>query len=478
MDYKGKYERVPVSVEILADTETTIGLIKKIASKSENCFLLESVEGGEKWGRYSFIGFNPEATVTAHGGETILNHSAGRKETLKCNPINTLRGMFSGKAPVFDYLPRFTGGLVGYFGYDMVRYFEDLPDTGADRGFPDCCLMVVNSLIAYDNITQKLILISNVNLKGDIGENYRRATEEIVAMFDLLKEPGESSEEIPRGAKPQWKSNLTKSEYEQMVEQAKQHIVDGDIFQVVLSQCFEAEYAGSLLNAYRELRISNPSPYMFYLKFGGMELAGSSPETLLRLQNGVLETCPIAGTRPRGQSPQEDERLERELLSDEKELSEHNMLVDLGRNDLGRVSRFGSVKVEDYQKIVRYSQVMHITTLVSSQLEEGLDAFDALASILPAGTLSGAPKVMAMTLIDRFEKTRRGPYGGAVGYVGFDGNMDVCITIRTAVKKDGIAYVQAGAGIVADSDPASEYDESCNKARALLLAIEKAGELQ
>lgn len=471
-EYAKSYSRVPISLEVFADTDTTIGLVSKLEKRADCCFLLESVEGGEKWGRYSFLGFGPATTVTARGGKATI--ADGGVTRVVDDPVRALRELVAGGAPNLPYLPRFTGGLVGYFGYDCVRYFEDIPDENPDdAGFPDYCAMVADRLIVYDNMRQKLILIANMSSSGDTAGNYERACAELLALRDTVRQ-AYCTEGSGPASRLEWKSNYTKEEFERMVEKAKEHIVDGDIFQVVLSQRFETEMPQSLFYTYRMLRTTNPSPYMYYLRFSDVEVAGASPETLLRLENGRLETCPIAGSRPRGGTPERDAELERELLGDEKELSEHNMLVDLARNDLGRVSSFGSVEVSDYKRVARYSQIMHLTTLVSSKLLPGLDAVDALGSVLPAGTLSGAPKVMAMKLIDRYENRRRGPYGGAVGYIGFNGNMDVCITIRTILKRGNKAFVQSGAGIVADSVPENEYYESINKAKALILAADAA----
>jgi anthranilate synthase component 1 len=480
ISFSEKYSRIPVSLEIFADTDTTISLLERLEKRGDCCFLLESVEGGQKWGRYSFLGFGPATTASARGGKITVTQPDGTVSE-SGDPIGTLRGLLTGGAPYIDYLPRFTGGAVGYFGYDCIRYFEDIPDENLDDGgFPDFCVMIADKLIVYDNMGQKLILIANMSTKGNAELNYKKACDSLTEMYEIVRRAKDTSISGKKNAdnvKPQWKSNFTKQEFEDIVTKAKENIVDGDIFQVVLSQRFEAKMAGSLFDTYRVLRSTNPSPYMYYLKFGDIEIAGTSPETLLRLERGRLETCPIAGSRPRGKTEQEDEAFGRELLLDEKELSEHNMLVDLARNDLGRVSSIGSVKLKDYKSLVRYSQIMHLTSLVESQLSSGSDALDALGSVLPAGTLSGAPKVMAMKLIDKYENRRRGPYGGAVGYLGFDGNMDVCITIRTIVKNGDTAYVQAGAGIVADSVPENEYYESCNKAKAVLLAAEKAGDI-
>jgi anthranilate synthase component 1 len=479
LSFSEKYTRIPVSLEIFADTDTTIGLLERLKKRGDCCFLLESVEGGQKWGRYSFLGFGPATTASARGGKITVTQPDGT--TNECDdPIGTLRGLLSGGAPYIDYLPRFTGGAVGYFGYDCIRYFENIPDENLDDGgFPDFCVMIADKLIVYDNMGQKLILIANMNTKdnADVAVSYKKACDSLTEMYEIVRQanaPANGGKINADLVKPQWKSNYTKQEFEEIVTKAKKNIIDGDIFQVVLSQRFETKMEGSLFDTYRVLRSTNPSPYMYYLRFGEIEIAGASPETLLRLERGRLETCPIAGSRPRGKTTQEDEALGNELLLDEKELSEHNMLVDLARNDLGRVSSIGSVKLTDYKSLVRYSHIMHLTSLVESQLASGSDALDALGSVLPAGTLSGAPKVMAMKLIDKYENRRRGPYGGAAGYIGFDGNMDVCITIRTIVKNGDTAYVQAGAGIVADSVPENEYYESCNKAKAVLVAAEKA----
>lgn len=477
--YAGEYGRVPISLEIYADTDTTIGIMSKLGARADCAFLLESISGGEKWARYSFLGFGPAQTIYAKSGKATVTGVDGRAKVYD-NPVAMIRKMLSGRAPQIPYLPRFTGGLVGYFGYDCIRYFENLPDDNPDDAeFPDFYAMAANRLVVYDNVKQKFILIENISTDGNIDENYRKACETLELMKRIVRQAGKMPvpETVKEQVQPEWKSNMSKPEFENMVEKAKKHIVDGDIFQIVLSQRFESEIKGSLLDTYRVLRTSNPSPYMYYLKFGEIEIAGSSPETLLRLENGVLESCPIAGSRPRGKTPEEDARFEAELVLDEKELSEHNMLVDLARNDLGRVSKFGSVKVKEYKKVAKYSQIMHLTSLVSSEIKEGFDAVDALGCALPAGTLSGAPKVMAMKLIDKYENRRRGPYGGAVGYLGYDGNMDVCIMIRTIVKNGSRAYVQAGAGIVADSVPETEYYETCNKAKAALLASLKTREI-
>ena len=477
-EFGGDYRRVPVTLEIAADMETPVRLLKTLKRENGSCFLLESMEGGEKWGRYSFIGCDPVCIVTAAHGKTIVSVPGRADEESESDPFETVRELLAErKAPTFDYLPRFAGGAVGFFGYDMVRCAEKLPDGLPNEGdYPDMRLLIVDKLVAYDNVRQKLIIIVSMPTDGDIAENYRRATEEIGKIRSLIRRDDLPAEPVRAVKKPVWHSNFTQEQFEEIVRKAKENIRNGDIFQVVLSRRFTAKLEADLFDVYRVLRIGNPSPYMYYLKLGDVEIAGASPETLVRLENGRLETCPIAGSRPRGRTEEEDRALERELRSDGKELAEHNMLVDLGRNDIGRVSRIGSVRVKDYAHVARYSHIMHLTTLVTGELADGRDAFDALRSLLPAGTLSGAPKVRAMELIEQYENWRRGPYGGAVGYIGFNGDMDVCIAIRTIAKKNGVAFVQAGAGVVADSVPEREYIESENKAKAVLLAAEQAGE--
>ncbi|HCB99883.1 MAG TPA: anthranilate synthase component I [Ruminococcaceae bacterium] len=475
----GKYGCIPLSMEIYADMETPVHLMYRLAAKHDNCFLLESVEGGKKWGRYSFLGFDPLFVITVKDGKTTFDSGEGKSETVTGDPYEQIRKKLAPfRSPILSGLPRFTGGAVGYFSYDMVRYAEDLPDHNLDDVHcPDCSLMVSKKLIVYDNVKQKIIIIVNASTQGDFKASYEEAVQEIKAIHQMIRAESAPVVSTPHET-PEWESNMTKQEFMDMVVKAKENIRNGDIFQVVLSQRFSTKIEGSLFDLYRVLRATNPSPYLYYLKIAGAEVAGASPETLVRLENGLLENCPIAGSRPRGKTPEEDVALEKELLADAKELSEHNMLVDLGRNDLGRVSEFGSVKVVEHGKVVRYSQIMHITSLVTAQIRKDLDAYDALRAILPAGTLSGAPKVRAMELIDQYENRRRGLYGGAVGYLGFDGNMDVCIAIRTVFAKDGKAYVQSGAGIVADSVPETEYQESINKAKAALLASEKEGEIE
>jgi len=465
------YTILPVSREIYADIKTPIALLKAIDSISHRYYLLESVEGGEAWGRYSFLGFDPVTQVTCKDNRIEINNGTLFKLEGQ-NPTAVVREILSQyKTPHFDFLPPFTGGFVGYFAYDFIKYFEKTlqPKSIDIDNFNDMELMLFDKVIAYDHLKQKIIIIINVKTEA-LEEGYRKASFEIDNIIKLIKQ--NVSEAVSKPVlKSEIQSDISKSKYEEMVRKAKEHIFNGDIFQVVLSRRFTAKMEGSLMDTYRVLRTTNPSPYMFFIKTKDVEIAGTSPETLVKLQNGRLATFPLAGTRPRGTTDAEDKQIEEELMQDEKELSEHNMLVDLGRNDLGRISKFGSVKVKDYLKVLRFSHVMHIASEVNSEIREDKDALDAIMSVLPAGTLSGAPKIRACEIIDDLENARRGIYGGAVGYIDFSGNMDTCIAIRMAVKKDDNVYVQAGAGIVADSVPESEYLECENKAMAVIRAL-------
>jgi anthranilate synthase component I len=470
---------VPVAIEMFADMETPVSVFKRFEATSRFCFLLDSVEGGEKWARYSFIGRDPVLRIRSEGGVTTLEHRDGRTETISdVGPVAAVRRTLERfRAAHVPGLPRLSGGAVGYFGYDLVRYVEHLPDAPPDDlGLPECEFLVVDEMIVFDLLRQKLVLVVHLPTTGDFDAAYDGAAARLERLRDaLLDRPTvfrPRTGDAPEKAAPP-RSNLTKERFCEMVETAKEHIRAGDIFQVVLSQRFTTKAPAEPFDVYRVLRVSNPSPYMFYLKSDGYRIAGASPEMLVRCVDGVVETCPIAGTRRRGATPEEDAALEAELLADEKELSEHRMLVDLGRNDIGRVAEFGSVEVSESMKVMRYSHVMHITSNVKGRLRQGLTAFDALEAVLPAGTLSGAPKVRAMQIIDALEPTRRGIYGGAIGYISFDGNLDSCITIRTVVFKDGTAYVQAGAGIVADSVPEREYEETVAKAAAMVDAIQR-----
>jgi anthranilate synthase component 1 len=472
---------VPVAMDEPADTETPVSVFMRFKDTSPYCFLLDSVEGGEKWARYSFIGRDPLLTIRVKDGAAALNYRGGSAEEIKGNPFEIIRGVMGRfRGAKVPGLPRFTGGAVGFFGYDLVRSVENLPNPPPDDlGFPDCHFIVADEVLAFDHLRQKLTLIVNMPTAGDIPLNYRRACERLDSISRSLHASrwmAGGPEAGPNPAKDaQPMSNMSRERYCDIVRKAKEYIVDGDIFQVVLSQRLTLPAPPDPFEVYRKLRVSNPSPYMFYLKFDDYCVAGASPEMLVRVEDGVAETCSLAGTRGRGATQEEDEALEAGLLRDEKELAEHRMLVDLGRNDLGKVSEFGSVKPTQHLKVLRYSHVMHISSIVQGKLRKDRTAFDALTAVLPAGTLSGAPKIRAMEIVDELEPTRRGPYGGATGYVSFDGNMDCCITIRTVLFKDGRATVQAGAGIVADSVPETEYEETMNKAGALIKALKEAG---
>lgn len=470
----GKYDVVPVSCEILSDFTTPIETIRILKNASTHAYMLESAQADEKWGRYTFLGFDPKLEITCINGEITY----GDKTEKTDDPSKIIREIMSHfRSPRLPYLPSFTGGLVGYFSYDYLGYAEptakrDVIDT---ENFKDVDLMLFDKVIAFDHVRQKLIFITNMSLK-DIDEGYKEATEELEALADLVRN-GVKAEENDGKLLSEVTPLFSKEEYCAMVEKAKRHIHEGDIFQIVLSNRLSASFEGSLLNTYRILRTINPSPYMFYFAGTDVEVAGASPETLVKLEDGVLHTFPLAGTRPRGKTEEEDRRLEAELLADEKELAEHNMLVDLGRNDLGKISKFGTVEVEKLRSIERYSHVMHIGSTVRGDIAEGYDALDAIEAVLPAGTLSGAPKIRACQLIGDLENNKRGIYGGAIGYIDFTGNMDTCIAIRIAYKKNGKVFVRSGAGIVADSVPEKEYEECLNKAKAVLNSLTLAQEV-
>ncbi len=469
----GKYDVVPISCELFSDFTTPIEAMRILKNVSTHCFMLESAQSNDRWGRYTFLGLEPKMEITCIGGELKAGDISIRTD----DPSAFLRKLMSGyRSPHFDYLPPFTGGLVGYFAYDYLAYSEPevKREVEDNEAFKDVDLMLFDKLIAFDNVRQKLILIANMKL-DDIPVNYNKAIMEIKQLAHLLKH-GEKYNEPEAKLLGEVTPLFNKEEYCAMVDRAKEHIREGDIFQIVLSNRLSAPFEGSLFNTYRVLRTINPSPYMFYFSGTDVEVAGASPETLVKLENGVLHTFPLAGTRPRGKTEEEDRELERELLSDEKELAEHNMLVDLGRNDLGKISRFGTVEVEKLHSIERFSHVMHIGSTVRGTIREDKDALDAIEAVLPAGTLSGAPKIRACQLIGDLENNKRGIYGGAIGYIDFAGNMDTCIAIRIAYKKNGRVFVRSGAGIVADSDPEKEYQECLNKARAALRALELAQE--
>ena len=471
----GRYDVLPVSCEILADICTPIEALKILKNVSTHCYLLESAQPSEKWGRYTFLGLDPKMEITCRNGVM----KAGELTFETQNPSQVLREILAQyKSPRFAYLPTFTGGLVGYFAYDYLGYSEPKARTKAQdtENFKDVDLMLFDQVVAFDNLKQKIVLIVNMPLQPDTLEtNYNKAVLRLNRLAQLLQ-TGTQKQEPAGRLLDEPKPLFEKTAYCRMVEKAKHAIREGEIFQIVLSNRLAAPFEGSLLGAYRMLRTINPSPYMFYFSGTDVEVAGASPETLVKLENGVLHTFPLAGTRPRGKTDEEDKALEAELLSDEKELAEHNMLVDLGRNDLGRVSRFGTVEVEKLHSIERYSHVMHIGSTVRGVLRPECDALDAIEAVLPAGTLSGAPKIRACQLIGELENNKRGIYGGAIGYIDFTGNMDTCIAIRIAYKKNGQVFVRSGAGIVADSVPEKEYQECINKAQAVVSALRQAQE--
>ena len=471
---------IPLYREILADYETPVSAFAKI-DHGPTAYLLESVAGGENWARYSFLGSGSSAVIREEKGDLVLIRG---KKNLRIqsrgNPLERLRELMEEYRPVtVPGLPRFVGGAVGYFSYDMVRTFEDLPALRKDSlGMPDFAFLLTDTLLIFDNVSQKIKVVANAYLEStkerDIRDAYRHATARIEKMIARLKRPVRQPRQKRRRKPITFTSNMNKADFEKMVTRTKEYIRSGDIVQAVLSQRWETQIHTTPFQLYRALRVINPSPYMYYLRVAGVELVGSSPETLVRCEDGQISLRPIAGTRRRGQTPEEDQDLARQLLADEKERAEHVMLVDLGRNDVGRVAARGSVKVESLMQVERYSHVMHIVSQVTGQLEKGKSVYDVMRACFPAGIVSGAPKIRAMEIIEELEPTRRGPYAGAVGYFGFSGNMDMCINIRTVVIKGRQAYIQAGAGIVADSIPEHEYEETCNKARAMMKAIELA----
>ena len=469
-----EYTLAPVSIEILSDFITPIEAMRILKAASTHAYLLESAKAHENWGRYTFLGFEPELSISCINGKMNVD---GKE--FECNdPSNYLRELLKKyKSPRIPSLPPFTGGLVGYFSFDFINYKEPHTKTDIDdgEGFKDIDLMLFKDVIAFDNVKQKIILITNIELNKDISVEYEKAIKRLNSIKELLYTGKKSFE----GGKllSEVTPLFSKDEFSKMIDKAKYHIKEGDIFQIVLSNRLQANFEGSLFDTYRVLRTVNPSPYMFYFSGTDVEVAGASPETLVKLEDGILHTFPLAGTRQRGKTEKEDKELEEELLADEKELAEHNMLVDLGRNDLGKISKFGSVVVEKFHSIERYSHVMHIGSTVRGEIRPEYDALNALEAVLPAGTLSGAPKIRACQLIEELENNKRGIYGGAIGYIDFTGNMDTCIAIRLAYKKNGKVFIRSGAGIVADSDPDKEYMESINKAGAVVDALKKAQEI-
>lgn len=471
------YKVVPVSKEIMADIRTPMEVLKVLQRESSHCYMLESVEEQEKWGRYTFLGFEPTLEVTCVDGRMSVKGEKDFCQDVK-HPREVIRKILEEyRSPKIEGLPSFTGGLVGYFSYDYAKYCEPTLklDAKDEEKFKDVDLMLFDKVIAFDNFRQKIVVIVNVKTEK-IEQEYQKAILEIDRIIELIKH-GKPADIVPGKLKSDFRKLFDKEAYCQMVEKAKRYIYEGDIFQVVLSNRLEADFEGSLLNAYRVLRTTNPSPYMFYFSSDDIEVAGASPETLVKLEHGILHTFPLAGTRPRGRDKEEDDRLKQELLADEKERAEHNMLVDLGRNDIGKISKFGSVEVEKYMSVEKYSHVMHIGSTVRGEIREDKDALDAVDAILPAGTLSGAPKIRAMEIINELENNKRGIYGGAIGYIDFTGNLDTCIAIRIAFKKNGKVFVRSGAGIVADSIPANEYQECINKAKAVMNALHAGEEI-
>ncbi len=469
---------VPVYREIVADLETPVSAYMKIAQGQDHSFLLESVEKADTIGRYSFLGANPSIVFQSRGRNVTITRNGEPEHFESDDPLNALRDLMAGYTPIaVEGVPYFHGGAVGYIGYDQVRFFETLPDENPDPlGLPDLYFMITDTILIFDHVNNRLKVVSNAHVQEDADAAYNEAVRKIEELIRVLRRPlmvhterfhaGQLNDDI--------RSNFTREDFCAAVEKAKEYIRGGDIFQVVLSQRFERDLYVSPISLYRALRCINPSPYMTLVEFPDVTLVGSSPEVMTQVRDRRCMVRPIAGTRRRGASRAEDLALEQELLVDEKELAEHIMLVDLGRNDVGRVSKPGSVKPSRLMTIERYSHVMHIVSEVEGDLNEGEDAYSALRGTFPMGTVSGAPKIRAMEIIDELENLRRGPYSGGCGYISFSGDMDTCIIIRTMVLKDGVVYVQAGAGIVYDSDPEREYEETVNKARALFRAVEFA----
>lgn len=477
-----QYKRIPVAYELFSDIATPIEVLRILKGMSNHCYMLESIEDAENWGRYSFLGFDPLLEFTCQNnvvqikGDCEFNKFNEEIITIKTdNPSEIIRDLIrKNKSPKLESLPPFTGGFVGYFAYDYIKYSElslKLDAENQDQ-FKDIDIMLFDKVIAFDNFRQKIIIIFNMKT-DDLENNYKKACDELKGIADLIIN-GQKAEFQPLKLKSDFKPVFSREEYGEMVLKAKEYIRQGDIFQVVLSNRIEAEIEGSLFDTYRVLRTTNPSPYMFYFSSNDIEIAGASPETLVKVNNTKLYTFPLAGTRPRGKTVEEDLELEKELLADEKELAEHNMLVDLGRNDIGRIAEIGSVAVDKYMSVERFSHVMHIGSTVTGKLRKDLDSLSALDSILPAGTLSGAPKIRACEIINELEDNKRGIYGGAIGYVDLSGNLDTCISIRIAFARNNKVFIRSGAGIVADSVPDAEFDESMNKAAAVINALKTA----
>lgn len=477
-EFAGKgFRTVPVSRSILADIRTPIEVLNALMRVDNHCYILESIEDKQRWGRYTFIGFEPILEFVCDNGTTRITENGKTTVIEDSNPSDEIRSIIARfRCPRFKDQPPFTGGLVGYISYDYIKYAEPSLKLKAydDADFKDADLMLFDKVIVFDNFRQTITVIAHADC-SDPEKGYGDAVSQIDRVIDIIRN-GKARDHIPSRLLSDFRETHDREKFEGMVEKAKEYIREGDIFQCVPSNRLEADFEGSLMDVYRILRTTNPSPYMFYLSGSDIEVAGASPETLVKLQDGVLHTFPLAGTRPRGATTEEDVALENELLSDEKELAEHNMLVDLGRNDLGKVSKFGTVEVEKYMEIERYSHVMHIGSTIRGEIRDDKDAMDAIEAVLPAGTLSGAPKLRACQIIDSLENCKRGIYGGAIGYIDLSGNMDMCIAIRIAYRRGNKVFVRAGAGIVADSVPENEYNESVNKAKAVVLAIKRASE--
>ncbi len=468
----GDFKSVPITKTIDLSCDT-IEIYKKLKNISKNVFILESCEDNKNLGRYSFLGFDPILEITAKDGVVKIN-SAMTIEIKDATPHKYIRQILDGrKSPKIESLPPFTGGLVGYFSYDFIKYSVPKLKLNAndEENFNDVDLMLFDKVIAIDNLENKIILVVNITTEN-LEKNYNNALLELVKMQNII-ENGETLTEEKGKLLSELKPTFEKAQFMDMVKKAKNYIFEGDIFQVVLSNRLSANFSGSLIDIYKKLKKKNPSPYMFYFSSNDIEMAGASPETLVKVLDKKVMTYPLAGTKPRGKTAELDTILEKELLSDEKEIAEHNMLVDLGRNDIGKISEFGTVKVEEYMKILKFSTVMHIGSTVTGTVKNDKDALDAVDAILPAGTLSGAPKIRAMEIIDELENEKRGVYGGAIGYLDFNGNIDTCIAIRLAFKKNNKIFIRSGAGIVMDSDPASEYDECINKAKSVVSVLEE-----
>ncbi|WP_027089666.1 anthranilate synthase component I [Thomasclavelia saccharogumia] len=466
-----EYDLVPISKEIYGDSITPIEVMRILKNYSKHCYMLESVDDTKRWGRYTFMGYKPKSEITCLNN--VMNVDG--KEFKVDHPGIYIKELLKRyRSPKIAGLPTFTGGLVGYFAYDYFKYSEPVLNLKSDdkEGFNDVDLMLFDQVICFDNYKQKIILIANAKVK-DLDDSYQKATAKLDKLHELIIK-GLKARIEPLKLKGEFNPLFSQDEYCSMVNKAKKYIKEGDIFQIVLSNHLEAKASGSLFDTYRVLRTTNPSPYMFYFSSDNQEIAGASPETLVKLEDQTLYTYPLAGTRPRGKDEREDKQFEEILLTDQKELAEHNMLVDLGRNDIGKIAKFGSVTVEKYLEILRFSHVMHIGSTVSGTILDNLEAVDAIDALLPAGTLSGAPKIRACQIINELENDRRGIYGGAVGYIDFTGNLDTCIAIRLAYKKNDKVHVRSGAGIVYDSIPENEYQECLNKAKAVVKALEIA----